>query len=160
MCKYTYTHTTHTHIKKYTFTHIYWYTKLPTHLHTHTHTHVHTPVCAQSLQSCPALWNPTLYSLPGSSVHGVSQAPLLEWVVISSSRFMNPHIFKTQDRGFPGGAVVRNPPGNAADTDSIPGWGTKIPHVVEQLSLSWEDWVCVPWLENLCVTTKDPMCHN
>ena len=36
-------------------------------------------------------------------------------------------------RDFPGGPVVKNPPGNAGDTRSITGWGTKIPHA-EQLS--------------------------
>ena len=37
-------------------------------------------------QSCPTLCNPTDYSLPGSSVHGILQARILEWVVISFSR--------------------------------------------------------------------------
>ena len=37
-------------------------------------------------QSCPTLWNPLDYSLPGSSVHGIFQARVLEWVVISFSR--------------------------------------------------------------------------
>ena len=37
-------------------------------------------------QSCPTLCNPTDYSLPGSSVHGMSQARILEWVAISFSR--------------------------------------------------------------------------
>ena len=27
----------------------------------------------------------------------------------------------TQERGFPGGSVVKNPPANAGDTGSIPG---------------------------------------
>ena len=31
--------------------------------------------------------------------------------------------FKQRDRGFPGGAVVKNPPANAGDTDSSPGPG-------------------------------------
>ena len=35
---------------------------------------------------------------------------------------------------FPGGPVVKNPPSNARDAGSIPGWGTKIPHAVGQLS--------------------------
>ena len=43
-------------------------------------------VCAQSLQSCLTLCNPMDYSLPGSSVHGISKARLLEWVAISFSR--------------------------------------------------------------------------
>ena len=34
---------------------------------------------------------------------------------------------------FPGGPVVKNPPCNAVDTGSIPGWGTKIPHITRQL---------------------------
>ena len=33
------------------------------------------------IQACPTLFNP-----PGSSVHGISQARLLEWVAISYSR--------------------------------------------------------------------------
>ena len=38
------------------------------------------------LLSCPTLGDPTDYSLPGSSVHGIFQARILEWVAISSSR--------------------------------------------------------------------------
>ena len=34
-------------------------------------------MCAQS---CPALSDPMDCSLPGSSVHGISQARILEWV--------------------------------------------------------------------------------
>ena len=37
-------------------------------------------------QSCPTLCNPTDYSLSGSSVHGIFQARILEWVVIAFSR--------------------------------------------------------------------------
>ena len=37
-------------------------------------------------QSCLTLCNAMDSSLPGSSVHGVLQARILEWVVISSSR--------------------------------------------------------------------------
>ena len=37
-------------------------------------------------QSCPALCGPMDYSLPGSSVHGILQARILEWVAIPSSR--------------------------------------------------------------------------
>ena len=36
--------------------------------------------------------------------------------------------------GFPGGSAVKNPPANARDTGSIPAWGTKITHGMEQLS--------------------------
>ena len=36
--------------------------------------------------SCPTLWPNMDCSLPGSSVHGIFQARILEWVAISSSR--------------------------------------------------------------------------
>ena len=35
---------------------------------------------------CPAVCDPLDHSLPGSSVHGILQAKILEWVAISSSR--------------------------------------------------------------------------
>ena len=35
---------------------------------------------------------------------------------------------------LPGGPVVGNPPSNAGDVGLIPGWGTKIPHALGQLS--------------------------
>ena len=37
-------------------------------------------------QSCPTLCDPMDYSLPDSSVHGILQARVLEWVAISFSR--------------------------------------------------------------------------
>ena len=39
---------------------------------------------AQRLQSCPASCNYTEHSPPGSSVHGILQARILEWVVMPS----------------------------------------------------------------------------
>ena len=36
-------------------------------------------------QLCPTLCDPIDYSLPGSSVHGIFQARVLEWVAISFS---------------------------------------------------------------------------
>ena len=43
-------------------------------------------VFVQSLESCPVLCNPMYCSSPGSSVHGISQARILEWVAISYFR--------------------------------------------------------------------------
>ena len=45
-------------------------------------THMH----AKLLQSCLTLCDPMDYSLPGSSVHGILQARILEWVAMSFSR--------------------------------------------------------------------------
>ena len=39
-----------------------------------------------SLQSCLTLCDPMGCSLPGSSVHGILQATILEWVAVPSSR--------------------------------------------------------------------------
>ena len=39
-------------------------------------------VCAKSFQSCPILYDPMDCSPPVSSVHGIFQARLLEWVAI------------------------------------------------------------------------------
>ena len=41
---------------------------------------------AQLLQSCPALCNSMDCTPPGSSVHGLLQARILEWVAFSSCR--------------------------------------------------------------------------
>ena len=41
-------------------------------------------------QSCPTLSDPMDCSLPGSSVHGIFQARVLEWVVIAFSVQMAP----------------------------------------------------------------------
>ena len=43
------------------------------------------PLMCSGAQSCPTLCDPTDSSPPGSSVHGILQARVLEWVAISSS---------------------------------------------------------------------------
>ena len=43
-------------------------------------------VHAKSLQLCPTLCNLKDYNPPGSSVHGILQAKILEWVAVASSR--------------------------------------------------------------------------
>ena len=60
-------------------------------------------------QSCPTLCDPIDSSLPGSSVHGIFQARVLEWGVIA----------------FSSSSAVKNPPTMQAtqETGSIPGSG-------------------------------------
>ena len=41
-------------------------------------------MCAKSLQLCLTLWDPMDYSLPGSSVHGIFQTRILEWLLCPS----------------------------------------------------------------------------
>ena len=46
-------------------------------------------------QSCPTLCDPMDCSPPGSSVHGILQARILEWAAISKAQFRNSFIFST-----------------------------------------------------------------
>ena len=48
------------------------------------HVHIYTRVSIS--QSCLTLWDPLDCSLPGSSIHGIFQARILEWIAISFSR--------------------------------------------------------------------------
>ena len=43
-------------------------------------------MCVLAAQSCPTLCDPVDCSPPGSSVHGILQARILEWVAIPFSR--------------------------------------------------------------------------
>ena len=63
---------------------------------------------AQSLQSYPTLCDPIDSSPLGSSVPGILQPRILEWVAIS---------------GFPGGSEVKAFASNAGNPGSIPGLG-------------------------------------
>ncbi len=44
-------------------------------------------------QSCPTLSDPMDCSLPGSSVHGIFQARVLEWVAIAFSVYLLIYIY-------------------------------------------------------------------
>ena len=48
--------------------------------------HHHPMLCVRVAQSCLTLCNPMDWSPPGSSVHGILQTRILEWVAISFSR--------------------------------------------------------------------------
>ena len=61
---------------------------------------IHTCVHAKLLQLCPTLCDSMDSSPPGSSVHGILQARILEWVAMRSSRGIfptqgsNPHLLR------------------------------------------------------------------
>ena len=48
--------------------------------------YTHAESESEVAQSCPTLCDPMDCSLPGSSVHGILQARILEWVAIFFSR--------------------------------------------------------------------------
>ena len=56
---------------------------------------------SEDAQLCPTLSDPMDHSLPGSSVHGIFQARVLEWGAIAFYRSINwGHIFLKQFRKF------------------------------------------------------------
>ena len=61
-------------------------------------------VHAQSLQSCLTLCNPLDYGLLGSSVHGILQARILEWVTLPSSKWSSQPRDWTCISGIAGGS--------------------------------------------------------
>ena len=69
-----------------------------------------------------------------------------EVVVFRANEFLRTQARLRFPKDFPDGRVVKNLPCKAGDMGSIPGWGTKVPHVAKQLSL--------------CATTTEPMSHN
>ena len=68
-----------------------------------------TSSCCFSLPSCLTLCDPMDCSPSGSSVHGISQARILEWVAVPSSRDL-PHP----------GIEPASPASNALKADSLP----------------------------------------
>ena len=89
-------------------------------------------------QSCPTLYNPLDCSLPGSSVHGIVQARILEWVAIPFSRNL-PNLGTE-----PGSSALQ-----AVSSPSIPN--NKLPCFL------WT-WETVYWL--VSQMTKMPSQHN
>ena len=89
----------YTYIPIYIHMHIY----IP--IYTHAYSYIYTSVYAYSqrytyiccflvIKSCLTLWDPMDCGLPGSSVHGIAQARIPEWVSISfSSTYINIDIF-------------------------------------------------------------------
>ena len=67
-------------------------------------------------------------------------------------------------RGFSGSLVVKNLPGNTGDLGSTPGWGTKIPHAVGQLSphaaTTEPVYSRAPALQEKCTTVKTEGSQN
>ena len=57
---------------------------------------LHVSKSAKSLQSCPTLCDPIECNSPGSSVHGILQARIMDWVAMSSFRGSSPPRDQTQ----------------------------------------------------------------
>ena len=68
-------------------------------------------------KSCLSLCDPMDCSLPGSSVHGISQARVLEWVAISSSRGSSWPGIEPTSPALAGGFFTTEPPGKPQDKE-------------------------------------------
>ena len=74
-------------------------------------------MCAGSAaQSCPTLCDPMDCCLPGSSIHGISQARILEWVAISSSRGS---LLPSASPALAGTFSTAEPPGKPHDQSTL-----------------------------------------
>ena len=68
---------------------------------------------AKSLQLCLTLCDPMDCSQPGSSVHGILQARILEWVAISSSRGSSQHRDESASPALADRFFTPGPPGKS-----------------------------------------------
>ena len=81
---------------------------------------------SEVIQSCPTLSDPMDCSPPGSSVHGIFQARVLEWGAIAFSYiyvYIHTHTHTHIYMGFPGDSDGKKSACNAGGLCSIPGLG-------------------------------------
>ena len=62
-------------------------------------------------QSCPTLCNPMECSLLGSSVHGILQAGILEWVAVPFSKGSSQTGIKSRSPALQADSLLSEPPG-------------------------------------------------
>ena len=75
------------------------------------HTHMYVYVYRSVARSCPMFWHPVDCIMPGSSVHGISQARILEWVAISFCWDLPDPGVKPLCHALGGGFFAIEPPG-------------------------------------------------
>ena len=75
---------------------------------------IHTPR-VYGTQSCLTLCDPIHYSLPGSSIHGIFQARILQWVAISFSRGSSPPTDRARSLALLADTLPSEPPGKLVE---------------------------------------------
>ena len=92
-------------------------------------------------QLCPSLCNPVDCSLPGSTVHGILQARILEWVAISfPGDLPNPGI-KPGSPTLQADALLSEPPGKPGPGRACIRWVRTVSDSEKQeLELSDKKW--------------------
>ena len=94
---------------------------------------------SKATQSCLTLWDPMDCSLLGSSVHGIFQARVLEWVAISVSRGSSRPKDRTQVSRI-AGTLPSEPRGKPFPEMEI----TKISWKLQNLCLPYFPFFCLP----------------
>ena len=84
-------------------------------------------------QSCLTLCDPMDYSLPGSSIHGIFQARVLEWASLVAQLVKNPPAMRVDLGSIPG--LGRYPGEGKATHSSILAW--RIPWTLLGVTKSW-----------------------
>ena len=120
--------------------------------------------CCLVAKSCPTLWDLMDYSPLGSSVHGISQARILEWITIPSLGDLPDLGIESElsycvlsTGGFPDSSVGKESSYSARDPGSIPGsgrstgegtgyplqysWASLVAQLVKNPSAMRETWV-------------------
>ena len=104
--------------------------------------------CAQLLWSCPTLCNPMDPSPPGSSMHGIFQARILEWIATPSPRHLPYLGIEPMSPGSPmlvsgfrvtvaaAAKLLQSCPTLCNPTDGSPP-GSPVPGILQARTLEW-----------------------
>ena len=93
-------------------------------------------------QSCLTLCDPKDCSLPGSSVHGIFQARVLEWGAIAfSMRFMSPSCISSLSSWFCKETVKWKSTSRLEDNWSIPEKSLVKSNLLSILRWNWKEWL-------------------
>ena len=110
-------------------------------------------VCVWAAQSCLILCNPMDCSSPGSSVHEILHARILEWVVIHFSRGSSQPRDRTQVSGVVGRFFTlwetRNAPKIFASS-SLNEWVNQERHVDKEFNFRGTVSLLLPWVKTEC----------
>ena len=86
----------------------------------------HARMCAHMLSHVLTLCNPVDCSLLGSSVHGIFQARILEWVAISYSRGSSRTGMQPRSPALKADSLRSEPPGKPCVNNTYLYWGIEV----------------------------------
>ena len=105
-------------------------------------------VISEVAQSCPTLCNPMDCSLPGSSIHGIFQVRVLEWVAMSFSRGSSKEYFNFIIQHE---AVFSSSPTPVAEENAFSPLSILLYFVIDYLTMDWWNYFWALYLVPLMV---------